>query len=58
MIGIDFHHGNVTAFVAADNLPDQFTPVTEPDDYLVRVLDDVGIGHNVAVSGDNETRTQ
>ncbi len=55
--GFDLQHGDVGALVGADDLGLELATVGELDADLVGAVDDVGVGDEVAVGRDDETRT-
>src|SRR5690606_29120035 len=55
-VGIDLQHGKVGALVGADQLGLQLRAVIENDGEALAALDDVVVGDDVAVGGDDEAR--
>ena len=58
VLAIDFQQGDVGHFVHADELGRTLPLVAEPDDDLVGVLGNMGIGQDIAVGREDEARAQ
>src|SRR5690606_687597 len=56
VVGIDLQQCKVGLWIGADDLGRVFTTIDERNLDLLTVVDDVVVGHDVAVLGDHETR--
>ena len=57
MPSIDLEHGEVGARIGADQLGVEFLPIVDDDRELGAALDDVVVGDEIAVLGDEEAGT-
>ena len=53
---LDLEQGNVRLFVGANDLGIELAPVGQAHGHLVRTIDDMIVGEDVTIRGDNETR--
>jgi len=54
VLGIDLDERDVGALVAADDLGDEFTAIGQFDGHFARAVDDMRVGHDVAIRTHDE----